>query len=252
MEEEAEPRRLKYGPLPSSSTCDKTFLRAPTMASLNSKLIKLKVPISDESRLTNKEKIIVLRSSKIYGCIFAPWTGPPKATEFEAPWQDGTDFRLSKEQKEVFDGWRRSSDEGEMTTADNRKVDLVQDVATDCSVVASLCALTARSERLGPQHEDIQKAIRFPAGLPNNGKYVYKLHFNGCYRKVVIDDRLPSSKMIRYLYCFDRNNPRNTDAALMEKAYLKVRGGYDFAGSNSGTDLWILTGWIPEQLFLQR
>ena len=38
----------------------------------------------------------------------------------------------------------------------------------------------------------------------------------------------------------------------MEKAYLKVRGGYDLAGSNSGTDIWMLLGWIPEQLFLQR
>lgn len=85
-----------------------------------------------------------------------------------------------------------------------------------------------------------------------NGKYVFRLHFNGCFRKVVIDDRLPTSSSEQTLHVTDRGNPGLLWPALIEKAYLKVRGGYDFPGSNSGTDLWVMTGWVPEQLFLQR
>jgi calpain-7 len=69
---------------------------------------------------------------------------------------------------------------------------------------------------------------------------------------VVIDDRLPSSRTSRLLHVVDRNNPSLLWPALVEKAYLKVRGGYDFPGSNSGTDLWVLSGWIPEQVFLHH
>lgn len=68
----------------------------------------------------------------------------------------------------------------------------------------------------------------------------------------MIDDRLPSSKTTRSLHVIDRNNSNFLWPALVEKAYLKVRGGYDFPGSNSGTDLWVLTGWIPEQVFLHH
>lgn len=85
-----------------------------------------------------------------------------------------------------------------------------------------------------------------------NGKYMFRLNFNGCFRQVVVDDRLPASKTSRTFFVVDRRNPELIWPALMEKAYLKIRGGYDFPGSNSGTDLWVLTGWIPEQIFLQR
>jgi calpain-7 len=76
------------------------------------------------------------------------------------------------------------------------------------------------------------------------------MFFNGCWRKVQIDDRLPTSRNARVLYVIDRSNPGLLWPALLEKAYLKVRGGYDFPGSNSGTDLAVITGWIPQQVFL--
>lgn len=88
--------------------------------------------------------------------------------------------------------------------------------------------------------------------ISSNGKYVFRFNFNGCSRRVVIDDRLPGSKTTRTLHVFDRNQPGLLWPALIEKAYLTIRGGYDFPGSNSGTDLWVLTSWIPEQIFLQR
>lgn len=99
-------------------------------------------------------------------------------------------------------------------------------------------------------HPYDHKAMR--PSVSQNGKYVFRMNFNGCWRKVVIDDRLPVSSTDRTLYVVDRRNPHLVWPALVEKAYLKIRGGYDFPGSNSGTDLHVLTGWIPEQIFLQR
>ena len=83
-----------------------------------------------------------------------------------------------------------------------------------------------------------------------SSKYILRLYFNGCYRKVVVDDLLPTSVGSRIFHVIDRRNPTNLWPPLVEKAYLKVRGGYDFPGSNSGTDLSVLTAWIPEQIFL--
>lgn len=88
--------------------------------------------------------------------------------------------------------------------------------------------------------------------LSDNGKYVAKLNFNGAFRRVEIDDRIPVSKSQRVIHVLDRNNPSLIWPPLVEKMYLKVRGGYDFPGSNSATDLWILSGWVPEQVFLEK
>ncbi|KAG8526881.1 uncharacterized protein KY384_008310 [Bacidia gigantensis] len=215
--------------------------------------------------LSTREKIIVLEGSKLHGCRFPPWSPLVPASEFKDSFQDDTNFQLSQAQYKELNSWRRCSDifdvAGKIMSASNGQADsscqdLVQDMTTDCSVVASLCAITNRTERgftnlfAGIFHP--WNPAKSSPGTSSNGKYIFRLYFNGANRKVVIDDRLPVSKTERNFFVTDRNCKSLLWPALIEKAYLKMRGGYDFPGSNSGTDLWIISSWIPEQLFLQR
>ncbi|KAI9372774.1 hypothetical protein BJX61DRAFT_422334 [Aspergillus egyptiacus] len=223
--------------------------------------------------LTTREEIILLEGAKLNGFIFPPWKADPTLEEFgkgsdgDGLFTDKPDLHLSDLQKDIFGGWKRPHellawrvDETgrplEPVMSVSGKTDLVQDVLTDCSVVASLCATTSRSER--GLDENLQPTV-YPCiynpttpELSPSGKYIFRFYFNGCFRKVAIDDRLPSSKTSRSLYMIDRNHVNFIWPALVEKAYLKLRGGYEFPGSNSGTDLWVLTGWIPEQVFLHN
>lgn len=103
---------------------------------------------------TTREKIILLESSKLNGNVCPPWTAP-KVSDFNtAPFVDVQELSLSDIQLEVFAGWRRAGDllmtlqtERDQIPASSagERADLVQDVTTDCSVVASLCAANARA-----------------------------------------------------------------------------------------------------------
>ncbi|KAF2685818.1 cysteine proteinase [Lentithecium fluviatile CBS 122367] len=248
----------------------------PSLASY-SHIRRLAEPVSTRKR-TKKEEIILLKASVIAGFKCPPWDKTPLSNEFvpseAGPFVDAHDLSLSAYQLQFFGGWARaeqalpppfmfhSDREGlgpVMSTS--RSIDLVQDAATDCSVVASLCAGIARAERghdqasypgilsnkIYPTDKNLGKPV-----ISSNGKYIVRLNFNGCWRKVVIDDSLPLSNSHRLLHVIDRRQPGLLWPALLEKAYLKVRGGYDFPGSNSCSDLWTLTGWIPEQVRLQE
>ena len=123
-------------------------------------------PIS-ERKLTTRENIILLEGAKLNGFVFKPWTGPPSIEEFfhrdgEPLFADSTSLPLSAAQLESFDGWKRPhqalpsthGDGAEQDVTDEVTImhlpvgmDLVQDMTSDCSVVASLCALTSRVER---------------------------------------------------------------------------------------------------------
>jgi calpain-7 len=74
---------------------------------------------------------------------------------------EATELELSDAQREIFAGWRRprenldQSSDGQNREPDDDhslmasvdSIDLVQDITTDCSVVASLCAGTARASK---------------------------------------------------------------------------------------------------------
>ena len=68
------------------------------------------------------------------------------------------------------------------------------------------------------------------------GKYLVKLHVNGIARKVVVDDRFPLSRDGR-LMTSHTTHAQELWVSIIEKAYMKVNGGYDFPGSNSGIDM---------------
>lgn len=44
--------------------------------------LKLKEPLSTRT-LSTREQIILLEASRLHGCRFPPWKGPPDASEFE-------------------------------------------------------------------------------------------------------------------------------------------------------------------------
>mmetsp|Transcript_19533 Transcript_19533/g.14240 ORF Transcript_19533/g.14240 Transcript_19533/m.14240 type:complete len:214 (+) Transcript_19533:319-960(+) len=80
------------------------------------------------------------------------------------------------------------------------------------------------------------------------GRYVVKLFINGVWRAVEIDDFLPVDQLGQWICAY--SNKGKLWVSLMEKAYLKVHGGYEFIGSNSSRDLYTLTGWLPQKFDL--
>lgn len=117
-------------------------------------------------KLTKREEIILLEGSKLNGTLFKPWTTTPQPEEFLLAdganfFVDNAELSLSEAQRKHFAGWERANEavalikrekDGQLLPNEGtmNKLgiwDLVQDVAPDCSVVASLCVGTARAEK---------------------------------------------------------------------------------------------------------
>lgn len=178
---------------------------------------------------------------------------------FPIPFSDKDGLlELAPKQKREFHQWLRIS---ELSEAPSIIIGnhpdfyaIKQTVVSDCSFVSSLTVAALYEKKFNRR---ILTSIIYPRNSKDepiynpSGKYTIKLHVNGIARKIVVDDFLPVGRH-NQLLCSFSSNKHEFWISLMEKAYMKLMGGYDFPGSNSNIDAYALTGWIPERISIRK
>lgn len=234
--------------------------------------------VAGSNNYTDEEKRVLAQTSLINGREYVPFMPGDlqERFQFTIPYCDKHGkLALSPKQMKSLATWSRPCE----LTSDPKVINSVdcfsikQTVVSDCSFVASLAVAAQYEKRFKKR---LITDIIYPqnkSGSPvynPSGKYMVKLRLNGVARKVIIDDFLPIGKHGEFLcsYSVDRSE---LWVSLLEKAYMKVMGGYDFPGSNSvsnisvhslltdshhhfvsqNIDLHALTGWIPERVSLR-
>lgn len=208
-------------------------------------------------------KRIEFLSSKIGNSMFYPWV--ENSDEFDVPRADRERYmdsdgvpKLSEKQMRIFSRWERPEvalgGVQPVMEGDGAET-LCQDSLEDCSFVASLLSILFYERRHGVK---LLKKNIYPQAsdgklkVAQDGKYWVRLNVNGAIRKVVVDDFLPVTKdqSVHSLFVRSTGNTALLWPAILEKAYLKLMGGYNFLGSYSASDTYALCSYIPEVLFI--
>ena len=228
------------------------------------------VVVDDPSdKLTPYEIKVLSWSSHIASGVFLPWYDEEARTYDYTPQKPWTDpeglLPLSPKQEARFHKWARPSDIVSMRQSylqNSCKISMVSSITpytikqycvSDCSFIAGLCICAAYERRF---NRKLVSSLIYPqhAGMPiynPKGVYMVKLWLNGVERRVLVDDMLPVDESGNLLCSYTKTKEGGLElwVPILEKAYMKLCGGYDFPGSNSGVDLFSLTGWIPERIF---
>nr|CAH7759709.1 unnamed protein product [Callosobruchus chinensis] len=216
--------------------------------------------VSGQDTYSEEEKKVLLHTSRINKREYVPFMSVDLSEKFQyaIPFtdKDGPLPLVEKQRKDFYKFARPEelcSDPCIVAGQFPNYLSIKQTVISDCSFVASLAVSANYEKKFGRK---LVTAIIYPQTRDKKplynpfGKYMIKLHINGVARKVIIDDSLPIDRSGRLL-CSYSSNKNEFWVSFLEKAYMKVMGGYDFPGSNSNIDLHALTGWIPERVAIR-
>ncbi|KAH9911333.1 uncharacterized protein B0H18DRAFT_919953 [Fomitopsis serialis] len=196
-----------------------------------------------------QEQLYVLRKSSLVNNVrFSLWDEDATMT------RDTRHPALSPDQRRHSAVWNKVDiSQVGLASSPLEPQDIAQHIVTDCSVCGAIAVCICHNQRF--QTELGQSCLHPEEGSQSAQEsssviYHVRLLFNGAYRRVAIDDQLPQYPD-RTLLCLSTGNKRQTWPSLLEKAYMKLMGGYDFPGSDSCVDLHALAGWVPEHVNLR-
>ncbi|KAF8328978.1 hypothetical protein F5887DRAFT_1082791 [Amanita rubescens] len=211
---------------------------------------------------SSQEQFLVLKKGEVInGRTYSPWDEPIVQSLNRHHHSEDDQPSLSSEQLRQSPEWRRPTNS--VVTSVCRHVlpqEILQHIVTDCSLCASITVCLEHDRRFKSRllMGAIYSCQEHSSLMDPCGQYHVRILFNGTWRRIgkICHQIRPNpphknqSSMTVYLTTqrMREDTGQIIWPSLIEKAYMKLMGGYEFPGSISSSDLYALVGWIPEHV----